>query len=215
MPKRSRYFKVFDQSMLLESGWLGLLEQTLGDGVYRDHVDMSEMLSLGAAVVRRRNALHGLVLRSFSFALKRELVPKPSQRRSIFDPFEQPCYRLSAVEVDFFAEIMGGVSDPRVRARLADIVFVHRRDVRYALAAIDAYAVIPLRFKAWMPWFVSWDRAIALCQHVGEDAAGDRLRAIESSMVDYFVSATECKGMDCWHVARLLRWYGLAVVWSQ
>lgn len=100
------------------------------------------------------------------------------QRSIIADDFEKQ-------ELSFFSEIVWHVDDQWLRARLADIVWITSdvRDVRFALAAIDAYHLVPLDLESWIRGGEHcWSRAIVLCKLL-KNGAGDRLIEIENKAI--------------------------------
>jgi len=118
---------------------------------------------------------------------------------------------LSESDVEFFSQIVEAVDDPWLRARLADLTW-HRqakRDVRYALAAIDAYRSIALNTENWVRGGREcWARAIRLARMLGR-GAGDRVAAIESTIVKVLDAATTKDGFLGVWLADLLDSNGL------
>ena len=86
---------------------------------------------------------------------------------------------LLETDIAFFAQIVDVIDDSWLKARLADLVWFRQtpRKVKFALAAIDSYRLIPLDTEAW--WNDGkecWQRAINLARLLGE-GAGERLAA--------------------------------------
>ena len=93
---------------------------------------------------------------------------------------------LSETDIAFFAEIADTIDDPWLKARLADLVWLKRREFRFALMAIDAYREIPLISETGLhDESKCWERAIVLARMLGKGAR-DRLAQIEASIVDIF-----------------------------
>lgn len=119
---------------------------------------------------------------------------------------------FSEADIDFFAEIAGEIDDPRLRARLADLVWLKRRKgvdrFPFVLMAIDAYREIPLNSGTWYKWNECWERAIVLAKSIGKGAE-DRLAQIEDSIIAAFESVGEEEGLFCFQLARMLRCHGL------
>ena len=117
------------------------------------------------------------------------LMQSPEGRTHIPDDF-------SEADIDFFAEIASEIDDPRLKARLADLVWLKRRKgvdrFPFVLMAIDAYREIPLNSGTRE----CWERAIVLAKSIGK-GAGDRLDQIESSIIGAFESGGEGEGLFC------------------
>ncbi|WP_265307031.1 DUF4209 domain-containing protein [Verminephrobacter eiseniae] len=117
---------------------------------------------------------------------------------------------LTATDVEFFAEIAETVTDIRLRARLADLVWLKGkpRNVKFALMAIDAYRDIPLDAETWVhDGKECWERAISLAQMI-KAGAGDRLEQMETHIVASFNAATRQDGFLGLWLARLLKTNG-------
>ena len=56
---------------------------------------------------------------------------------------------LANNEVDLIAYVYLDVSNPMVRARLADLVWLIRKDFKAATAAIDAYCALTIEGETW------------------------------------------------------------------
>ena len=190
-------------------GW----ESIFNDGSHERYSTRSTMLSDAARKAKDNgNQLHARVLNLLSSACFIMLAPeRPNEPfRPIFvggggrsvmpDDFTE-------LEVDFFANIVELVSNPFLKSRLADLVW-HRkypRDVRFALAAIDAYIELPLRADTWFSDVaVGWQRAIKL-SHMISSGTGNRIADIESSITTVLGSATTAEGFfGCWLADTLL-----------
>lgn len=88
---------------------------------------------------------------------------------------------LSETDLSLFAEIVGTIDDPWLKARLADLVWLrkHPREVRFALDAVDAYRSIQLDGKILRHDVRRcWERAIRLARMLGK-GADDRLKEME------------------------------------
>lgn len=119
---------------------------------------------------------------------------------------------LTEAEITLFARIIDEVADPWLKARLADLVWLkHRpREVRFALAAIDSYRLIPLDAKTWIRGGDKcWERAINLARMLKE-GAGNRLAQIEATVIAAFQSASCTDGFLSHWLADLLDSNGLA-----
>jgi hypothetical protein len=99
------------------------------------------------------------------------------------------------------------VDNPRLKARLADLVWLKQkpRVVEYALAAIDAYRMIPLRKETWLHDSKEcWQRAIGIARML-KTAAGDRLKEMKEKVFAAFTAATNDDGFLSLWLADLLR----------
>ncbi|VVE20115.1 DUF4209 domain-containing protein [Pandoraea terrigena] len=92
---------------------------------------------------------------------------------------------FSEHEIALFAEVAPEVANSHLRARLADLVWLHPRKfgVKYAHLAIDSYREIPPSDESW---FASgreyWARALTLAMSIGS-GAGPRIGEIEASLI--------------------------------
>jgi hypothetical protein len=126
--------------------------------------------------------------------------------------------RRSSSPIDFqqsdvvlFSEFVEDVDDPRLRARLADLVWllVKPRSPKHALLAIDAYRQIPLDAETWIRGgHECWARAIALTRML-KAGAGDRMKEIEAAVVAALDEARKDNGYLALWLAELLLTYRL------
>lgn len=73
-----------------------------------------------------------------------------------------------------------------LKARVADLVWLKQRprNIQFALAAIDAYRLIPLDTETWLRGgHECWERAISLARML-KAGAGTRLAEIEIAILD-------------------------------
>ena len=115
-------------------------------------------------------------------------------------------------DIAFFAQIVGEIDDPWLKARLADLVWLiqHPRKVKFALAAIDSYRMIPLDTKTWWSGGQEcWRRAICLVCMLGE-GGGERLEQMEASIINAFELVTKQDGFLAFKLADLLKSNALA-----
>lgn len=98
---------------------------------------------------------------------------------------------LSQADLSFFAVILDDVDDARLRARLADILWlVHEpRDPQNALTAIDAYRLLPLDADQW---YRDVDqcrhRALRLALQLGK-GAGERVSKMRDEIINVIKEA--------------------------
>lgn len=113
---------------------------------------------------------------------------------------------LGEEEIAFFSSIYGELDDPKLRARIADLVWLvaKPRQPQAALAAIDAYHQIAISTESWVrDGRECWDRAIQLCLML-RAGAGDRIQAIEQEILaGLFGSSIEDGYLAVW-IADLL-----------
>ena len=116
---------------------------------------------------------------------------------------------LTEIDITFFTEIIEMIDDLWLKARLMDIVWLRRRDVKFALRAIDNYRKIPLNAETEIHDALEcWERAINLARMLGKSAE-DRLTRIESSIVQGITGGTEQENSLCLRLACLLKSKGL------
>ncbi|EIU7171657.1 DUF4209 domain-containing protein [Pseudomonas aeruginosa] len=118
---------------------------------------------------------------------------------------------LSESDIAFYAEIVEAIDDSWLKARVADLVWLKQRprDVRFALAAIDAYRLIPLDTETWIRGgHECWERAISLARML-KAGAGARLDEMEAAILDAFNTATKDSGFLALWLADLMDTYGL------
>lgn len=118
---------------------------------------------------------------------------------------------LSESDIAFYAEIVDAIDDAWLKARVADLVWLKQRprDVRFALAAIDAYRLIPLDAETWIRGgHECWERAISLARML-KAGAGTRLAEMETAILDAFNNATKDSGFLALWLAGLMDAYGL------
>lgn len=155
---------------------------------------------------------HGKVLWLLGDACSMTLSP-----RTVNEPFKPSMVMndrrssipddLTEADIAFFAQIVDEIDDVRLKARLADLVWLMAkpRDVQFALTAIDAYRAIPLDTETWVrDGRECWERAIGLSRML-RHAAGDRLQEIESAILaTLFPAAAENGYLALW-LAELLK----------
>ncbi|HCF3807581.1 DUF4209 domain-containing protein [Pseudomonas aeruginosa] len=118
---------------------------------------------------------------------------------------------LSESDIEFYAEIVDVIDDAWLKARVADLVWLKQRprDVRFALAAIDAYRLIPLDAETWIRGgHECWERAISLARML-KAGAGTRLGEMEAAILGAFNTATKDSGFLALWLAGLMDAYGL------
>ena len=191
-----------------ECGWKGVLSGTIREG----YSSMWQAFSAAAReAMEEGRQSHGKVLWLLADACSMTLLPK-----SINEPFKPIMViegKRSAIpddlpdpEIVFFSQIVDGIDDPWLKARLADLVWLKQqpRDVNFALIAVDNYRAIPLDTETWVRGGDKcWQRAISLSLML-KVGAGERLQEMESSIVAVLSGATAQDGFLCHWLADLL-----------
>ena len=179
-------------------GW----KTVLAEADRKDYFSMFSAFSAAAKQATDENRqAHSKALRLLAKACSMML-----SRNSLNEPFK-PSTDLSETDIAFFAEIADTIDDPWLKARLADLVWLKQREVRFALMAIDAYRAIPLSSETWSrDGDKCWERAIVLSLMLRK-GAGDRLAQIEASIIDIFKMGGE--DFFCLWLAELLKSKGL------
>lgn len=196
-----------------DSGWKDVLSKTSREG----YSSMWQAFSAAArqAIDEGRHS-HGKVLWLLADACSMILAPKSVNEP--FKPFMVMDGRrsvipddLSETDVAFYSQIVDAADDPWLKARLADLTWLKqtKRDVRFALAAIDAYRSIILDTQTWVRGGREcWARAIELARML-RGGAGDRIPEIEVAILKAFESATKQDGFLGLWLADLLESNGL------
>ena len=130
------------------------------------------------------------------------------------EPFEPPIEMstssqklseyFSAEDVKLLSELVEDIDDVLLRARVADLVWVLKKDYRFALIAIDSYMEIPVEETTW--WEDGkkcWHRAIDLTKRIERDK-GDRLSTIEEKLLAYLMRGTRENGKLTLSLAQLM-----------
>lgn len=112
-------------------------------------------------------------------------------------------------ELNFFEQIVGSIKEPWVTARIADVLWLRRRNKDHALLAIDSYIARPISSVTWNRNEKDcWERAGRLCLMFRDQARLDCIteKLYEAFQLDY----PECIFMHLW-LARLMDALGLDV----
>lgn len=191
-----------------ESGWGGVLT----DSAPENYSAMWRAFSSAAQKAMEATQLErGKVLWLLADVCSMMLRPK-----SINEPY-QPIMVLdgkrtvipddfSEADIVFFAQIVDDIDDLRLKARIADLAWLlgKSRNVRFALAAIDAYRAIPLNTETWLQdGRECWERAIGLARML-KGAAGNRLQEMEETILAASQAASCTDGFLILWLAELL-----------
>lgn len=83
--------------------------------------------------------------------------------------FAEVFQNLTDEHLDFLAEIAPEISDPELQARVADILWVRRRDYQMAQQAVKAYLKSAVELedpKKWNQCFIRIERALRLARRI-------------------------------------------------
>lgn len=180
-----------------ECGWKEALAQANREGDRQDYILRQLAFSNAAKrAIDEDRRLQGKVLTLLSDVCS--MMLSPDSDNEPFKPYRDfrhsggECSMvpddLSETDLTFFADIVGTIDDPWLKARLADLVWLrkHPREVRFALDAVDAYRSTPLDEKiSRHDVRRCWERAIRLARMLGK-GAGDRLKEMEKKIIDSF-----------------------------
>lgn len=196
-----------------DSGW----KKTLTGVAYDGYSSIWQAFSAAArtAIDEGRNE-HGKVLWLLADACS--MMLSPSSLNEPFKPVAVFHDRRSVIpddlfeaDIDFFASIVAEIDDIRLKARLADLVWLKQkpRDITFALVAIDAYCAIPLDAENWVrDGRECWARAISLSRML-KAGAGDRVVQMDASIITAFNGAEANDGFLGLWLADLLKSNGL------
>ena len=190
---------------------------SLANGEREGYSSMWQAFSSAARKASEDNRpSHGKALWLLADACSMMLSPKSLNEP--FKPFMVIEGRRSVIPDDFsesdtafYAEIVDAIDDAWLKARVADLVWLKQRprSVQFALAAIDAYRLIPLDTETWIRGGREcWERAISLARML-KAGAGTRLAEMEKAILDAFNTAAKESGFLALWLADLMDAYGL------
>jgi hypothetical protein len=195
-----------------ESGWKEVLKQAPREGY---SAMRQPFFDAERKAIEEDRQAQGKVFWLLANACSMMLTPK--SHNEPFKPFAIMEGARSAIpddfsdsDIAFFAQIVDMVDDHWLKARLADLVWLKQksRNVKFALAAIDAYRSIPLDKMTWVHGGREcWARALVLTRML-KAGAGERLQEMEAEIIKAFRATT--KEDDPLGLAELLKTYGLA-----
>lgn len=196
-----------------ECGWTNTLANEEREG----YPSMWQAFSSAARKASEDNrSSHGKALWLLADACSMMLSPKSLNEP--FKPFMVMEGRRSVIpddlsesDIAFYAAIVDAIDDARLKARVADLVWLKQRprNVQFALAAIDAYRRIPLDVETWFRGGREcWERAISLARML-KAGAGARLGEMEAVILDAFSTAAKESGFLALWLADLMDTYGL------
>ena len=195
-------------------GWKEILAGADREGFLEDyHLRQHAFSGAAKQALSEGRQTHGKVLELLadicSMMLSPDSANEPFKPLKDFRPSGRECSAipedLSEADLVFFAEIVETIDDPWLRARLADLVWLRKRKVKFAFEAIDAYQLIPLDGKMWKHGARDcWERAIRLARMLGR-GADDRLKEMERKIIESFHAATQKKKILALDLADLLK----------
>lgn len=169
-------------------GWHEALEEARRE----DYSSMWQQLSSRARKATEDGDLEiGKVLWLLADACS--MMLKPNSLNEPFAPFMVMEGKRSALpedfkeeDIEFFSQIIPLIDEPKLCARISDIVWLLQKpkNPEHALSAIDNYRSIEITTESWIrDGRECWDRAVQLCLML-RAGAGERLKEIESKIVD-------------------------------
>ena len=102
--------------------------------------------------------------------------------------------RILEAQLDFLSTIVSDISDPELQARVADILWVKRRDYRSALTAIPAYLQSAIRLEDPMRWtrcIRRIERALRLAHKIRNREQADTIFAYIEAVLDRYKGEDE------------------------
>ncbi len=161
--------------------------------------------------IETENTGKGKVLCLLADACSMMLKPK-----SINEPFQPMMVmegkrsaipeNFSESDLSFFEDILPELEDYRLKARIADILWLVKqpRNFQNALIAIDTYQLFPLNMESLLrDGREAWERAIKLSL-ILQRGAGDRIRNICDSIFSKFQDADYSKNLHALWLSDLL-----------
>jgi len=197
-----------------QSGWQAALENVRRE----DYSSMWQALSSSAReAVEEGKLSEGRILWLLADACS--MMLKPASLNEPFAPFMVMDGKRSALpedlnaeEIELLSSIYTDIDDPKLCARVSDLVWLVKKpkDPQAAKSAIDAYRQVPIETDSWIrDGRECWDRAIQLCLML-RAGAGERLQQIEEALQVALLGTTAADGnLPLW-IADLLHKHGLA-----
>ena len=192
-PKQTSQGPVLTLEAFRECGW----KEALGQASSRSYVSMWQcFLDAGNKIDSDDCPSRARILGLFADACS--MMLSPDSANEPFEPLMRSRTHRWVVPSDFrdpdiafFAEVVSEIDDPRLAARLADLVWLRQRprDSSFALRAIDNYRSIPLTAESWFAGAREcWQRARILVAMLGK-GSGSRQSEITESVLTAFRAA--------------------------
>lgn len=199
---------VISRQHFADSEWRAIIEDPKPQGCFSiseafriaaDHIEAGEHSS--------KSKIFRLLSNVCSMMLSPESVNEPFKPMMVWDGKRTMLPDdLSSTELNFLAEVLDDVDEPRIKARLADLLWLRfvPRNFHFALIAIDAYRTIPVELESWFDdGNESWLRAIGLTRMLGS-GAGNRLVEIRDALLLFFDSVIGSDALFALSLSRLL-----------
>ena len=196
-----------------ECGWKSALSECEGDSYAAISSALFDASRRADSEGRKR---HGKALWLLAHACF--MMMTPSDRNAPFKPAVVIEGSRSGIPEDFvkfglshFENILGDIESPRMKARVADLLWLIRtpRDRKFAIEAIDAYRLVPLTGENWPADALDcWSRATSLARALGT-GAGNRLSELETDVLKLIERATSGDLFFASKLADLLKTYSL------
>lgn len=190
-----------------DCGW----REVLTDEAVDDYSSMWRAFSTAAKkAMDEGRGSHAKVLKLLADACSMMLTPNsvnsPFKPIMVGDGMRTPIPDdLTKGDITLFTQIIDEIDDARLRARLADLVWLlsKPREVKFAQIAIDEYRKIPLNTETWVrDGRECWGRAIDLTRMLRD---GDRLHEIEAAIIEPLLSTIVKDGYLALWLAELLK----------
>ncbi len=125
-----------------------------------------------------------------------------------------PTFSVSERQYEILSKIVEQISDCKLRARVADLLWLGSKQLgkadgfKYARCAVEAFSKIPFDEATWISEDVKsdWARGLMLAKSLGRGLAAEYGR-MQSSIRDTFISACDTKDPDnlfCWSIPQVL-----------
>ncbi|KKL44785.1 hypothetical protein LCGC14_2362190, partial [marine sediment metagenome] len=147
------------------------------------------------------------------------MILKPSSLNESFKPYIISRTGRSAIpddfnkeDIDYFLLILPLISNPWLKARLSDLIWLQRRsEVNLALAAIDSYIMVPITLESFKAdGGYCWIRALQLTR-ILKNAAGERIKNIQDRILEAIRNSSEKDGFLAKWLADLLKKFRLGI----
>lgn len=205
--------------IILEDFQSSQWEKAFPDNGVKNPSTISDILAkMGQKSGQEGRLAHSKVLWLLSDACS--MMLSPSSLNEPFRPYFRSRSGRSAIpddfsegDIDYFLLILPEASDPWLKARLSDLVWLRRRSVGkdLVLTAIDSYLMTPLTMESFVNnGHLCWIRAIQLTR-ILKQAAGERMMNIKDRILQAFRGGAHNDGFFVKWLSDLLRGYKLGI----
>lgn len=199
----------------INSGWEKAFQ---ANGVKKPSFVSDILAKMGQKAGEEGRAAHSKVL--WLLADASSMMLSPSSLNEPFKPYFRSRSGRSAIpddfsegDIDYFHLILPEVTDPWLKARLLDLIWLRRRSLGkdLVLAAIDSYLMTPLTMESFVNnGHLCWIRAIQLTR-ILKHTAGERMGDIKDRLMQSFRNGTDNDGFFVKWLSDLLRGYKLGI----